>query len=253
MKRTLLRVVQDTSRYLAGFNVDSVFDTDESLDIAYIAERMYYLMCQRYNNVQFTGAVGTLEAYVDPNYPTYMTIPENVQRIQNSKIQYNAIQSEDSATVRYKDVQYVAPEEFLRRSKTMVDTMPNTAVVNDPSGVEFVIRTDKAPDYCTSFDGNTLIFDSYDSEVDTTLQQTKTRVFFTEEQVFLIQDEFIIPIPSELSEMYLDAVIAEASVQLRQEPAQEVQRRARAAQIRMQQKFGRIGSKGTKLNYGRNR
>jgi len=40
--------------------------------------------------------------------------------------------------------------------------------------------------------------------VDTTLQQTKTRVFFTEEQVFLIQDEFIIPIPSELSEMYLD-------------------------------------------------
>jgi len=71
--------------------------------------------------------------------------------------------------------------------------------------------------------------------------------------VFLIQDEFIIPIPSELSEMYLDTVIAEASVQLRQEPAQEVQRRARSAQIRMQQKFGRIGSKGTKLNYGRNR
>ena len=253
MKRTLLRVVQDTSRYLAGFNVNSVFDTDESLDIAYIAERMYYLMCQRYNNVQFTGAVGTLESYIDPTYPTYMTIPENVQRIQDSKIQYNAVKYSDNATVRYQDVQYLSPKDFLERSKMVSDAVPNTVVVNDPSGVEFVIRTDKAPSYCTSFDGNTVIFDSYDSEVDTTLQQTKTRVHFTKEEVFLIQDAFEIPIPTELSEMYLDMVIAEASVQLRQEPAQEVQRRARSAQIRMQQKFGRIGSKGTKLNYGRNR
>lgn len=252
MKRTLLRVVQDVSRYLSGFNVDSIFDTDEAIDIAYIAERQYYLMVQRYNNIQFTGAIGTLEAYGDPSLPTHMRIPQNVQRIQDSRIQYNAFTDTDTVTVRWKDVQYVDPQTFLTMNGRITDGIPNSQVITDPSGVKLVVRSDKAPDYCTSFDGEVIIFDSYDSSVDTTLQQSKTRVEFTSEEVFLIQDSFVVPIPSELSELYLDMVISEASVQLRQEPAQEVQRRARASLIRMQQK-NKIGSQGRNLAYGRKR
>lgn len=252
MKRTLLRVVQDTSRYISGFNVDSIFDTDESIDIAYIAERQYYLMVQRYNNIQFTGAIGTLEAYGNPGLPTHMRIPQNVQRIQDSRIQYNAVTDSDTVLVRWKDVEYVDPQTFLTMNGRITDGIPNSQVVTDPSGVKLVVRNDKAPDYCTSFDGEIIVFDSYDNEVDTTLQQSKTRCEFTKEEVFLIQDSFIIPVPNELSELYLDMVIAESSVQLRQEPAQEVQRRARTSLIRMQQK-NKIGSQGRSLVYGRKR
>lgn len=252
MKRTLLRVVQDTSRYLAGFNVDSIFDTDESIDIAYIAEKMYYQLAQRFNNLEFTGAVGTLEAYGDPAFPTYMRLPENVQRIQDSYIQYNTARTEDAASVRYSEVEYIEPIEFMQRTQSRSDNQPNTAIVSDPSGAEFIIRTDKMPDYCTSFDGDVVIFDSYDSSTDTTLQQTKTRVYFTEEQVFLLQDTFEIPIPSDLSELYLDMVISESSEQLRQEPVPNVQRRARSALIRLQQKH-RLGAQGKQLRYGRSR
>lgn len=249
MKRTLLRVVQDVSRYLSGFNVDSIFDTDESLDIAYIAEKMYYNIVQRYNNIDFTGAVGTLEAYGDPSFPTYMRIPESVQRIQDSLVQYNVAKSTDSTSVNYKTIQYLDPVEFLHRSNRFT-SVPDSVVINDPSGVEFVIGTKEAPSYCTSFDGTVLVFDSYDSEEDTTLQQTKTRAYFTTEAVFLLQDAFVIPMPSSLSEMYLDLVISECSMVLRQEASPETMRRGRAAQIRMQQKQ-RIGTQQRQYSYGR--
>lgn len=251
MKLTLLRVVQDVSRYMQGFDIDSIYDTDESTDIAYICERMYYHLAQRYNNIGWTGGIGTLEGLGDTTRPNYMRIPENVQRIQSARIQYNRATSEGNTMVLYKDVKYLEPQQFLDHQLGLSDAIPNTMIVNDPSGVEFVIKTDKAPDYCTSFDQDLLVFDSYDSETDTTLQQTKSRIEFTSEEVFLLQDDFIIPIPSSLSTLYTDLCIAEASTQLRQEPAQEVQRRARAALIRMQQKSNRVGSQGTKITYGR--
>lgn len=249
MKRTLLRVVQDVSRYLSGFNVDSIWDTDESRDIAYIAEKVYYNIVQRYNNIDFTGAVGTLESYGDPAFPTYMRIPGSVQRVQDSLVQYNVAKGTDSTSVNYKTIQYLDPVDFLHRMNRSTG-MPNTAVINDPSGVEFVIGTKEAPSYCTSFDSEVIVFDSYDSEEDTTLQQTKTRVYFTEEEVFLLQDAFVIPMPSSLSEMYLDLVISECSMVLRQEASPETMRRGRAAQIRMQQKQ-RIGTQQRKYSYGR--
>jgi hypothetical protein len=251
MKLTLLRVVQDASRYLQGFDVDSIFDTQESEDIAYIAEREYYHLVQRFNNIGWTGGVGTLESVSDTDRPNYLRIPDNVQRIQHSRIQYNAATADETATVRYTEVRYLEPQEFLSLMAGRTDALPNTQVVNDPSGVEFVIRTDKAPEYCTSFDQEFLVFDSYNSDADTTLQQTKSRVEFTSEEVFLLQDDFIIPIPADLSTLYQDMVTSAASMQLRQEPAQELMRRSRAALIRMQQK-NTVGSQGRKMTYGRN-
>ena len=250
MKLTLLRVVQDTCRAMQGFNVDSIFETDESEDIAYIAERMYYHLVQRFNNIGWTGAVGTLEGLGDTTRPTHMRIPENVQRIQDSLIQYNQAKANDGATVFYKNVEYVEPEYFLRISANRVDGNDNTLVVNDPSGVEFVVLTDQAPTYCTSFDQEYIVFDSYDSEEDTTLQQTKTRLTFTKEEVFLVQDEFEIPIPSHLSTLYQDLVTSESMRLLRQMSDDGTERRARAAMIRMQQK-DIVGGQVKRKTYGR--
>lgn len=250
MKLTLLRVVQDTSRYLQGFDVDDIFESDEAEDIAYIAERMYYHLVQRFNNIQWTGGIGQLESLGDTTRPNYMRIPESVNRIQHSLIQYNAVTADDTTTVRYKDVQYVSPQDFLSIMAGRVDSESNTTTVEDLSGTKFVIYNDRAPMYCTTFDQKLIVFDAYDNEVDTTLQQSKSLIHFTDEATFLIQNSFEIPIPSNLSTLYQDLVTSEASVQLRQEPAQEVQRRARAAMIRMQQK-NRVGDTGFKRTYGR--
>lgn len=253
MRLTLLRVVQDVSRYMQGFDIDSVYDTDESTDIAYICERMYYHLVQRFNNIGWTGGIGTLESVGNIDLPNYLRIPDNVQKIQDARIQYNRARSEDNAMVLYHDIKYLPPQQFLDRQLGLSDAIPETQIVSDPSGVQFLVRTNKAPNYCTSFDQEFLVFDSYDKEEDTTLQQSKSRIEFTSEEAFLIQDNFIIPIPSDLSTLYTDLCIAEASTQLRQEPAQEVQRRARAALIRMQQKSHRIGSQGrVPIKYGRN-
>lgn len=250
MKLTLLRVVQDTSRYLQGFDVEDIFETDESTDIAYIAERMYYHLVQRFNNIKWTGGVGTLEGLGDTSRPTYMRIPENINRIQNTQIQYNVATSDEAATVRYANIQYLDPYEFLNLMAMRTDALTGAQVIEDASGFKYVALNNKAPEYCTSFDQEYLVFDSYDSEEDTTLQQSKSLIHFTDEEVFLLQNDFEIPIPSNLSSLYQDMVVAEASTQLRQEPAQEVQRRARAALIRMQQK-NTVGNQGRKVSYGR--
>ena len=54
MKRTLLQVTQEYLDATSGFYVDSIFDTDESQQVAKIAERVYYQMVQEYDNVLFT-------------------------------------------------------------------------------------------------------------------------------------------------------------------------------------------------------
>ena len=85
MRRTLLQVVQEYLDSTSGFYVDSIFDTDESQQVAKIAERVYYRMVQEYPNLLFTMKERTLGAVSDPTRPNYMLLPTNVQRVQESK------------------------------------------------------------------------------------------------------------------------------------------------------------------------
>src|SRR3546814_1682508 len=52
-----------------------------------------------------------------------------------------------------------------------------TTVIDPPTLTNLTIRTDAAPTYFTSFDDKTLIFDSYDSAADSTLQKSKVQVY----------------------------------------------------------------------------
>lgn len=251
MQLTLLNVVQSYMNRTSDFPVDSIFDVETSSQVAYIAEEVYYSFIQKFRDWEFTTVVSTLDSTADSDKPNYLVFPKELQRVEQCTIEYN--NSTDDVAVRYQPVHYMQPAEFLERISARTDRLPNTETVEDYGGTKFIIYNDRYPTYCTSLDGERLIFDSYNSEYDSIMQASKSRVKYTKEDVFLIEDGFIIPIPEHLSELYRDLVIIECYEHLLQQPAPpSMTRRAASRMASAQQQARRIGSMNRgKRKYGR--
>lgn len=247
MQRTLLQVVQTYLDATSGFYVDSIFDTDESQQVANVAERIYYKMVQEYPNLLFTMKDRTLDAVSDVTRPNYMLIPKEIQRIQESKVWYDV--SDDASKVSYKEVQYLPPLDFISIMRR--NTSDETILVEGYDESEMVVVTNKHPSYFTSFDNKFVVFDSYKKSIDDSLQASKTRIVASEEEVFLVEDDFVIPIPSHLSETYMDMVLNECLTLIYQQPNGMIAQRARVAKIKLQQDNRTVGSSRSKRSYGR--
>lgn len=247
MRRTLLQVVQEYLDATTGFYVDSIFDTDESQQVAKIAERVYYNMVQEFPNVLFTMKEDTLESLSDTNRPNYMLLPARVQKIQESRIWYDV--SKDSGKVSFKELQYLPPLKFLEVVNK--STTDNTITVQGFDNSKMVVETNQFPSYFTSFDNKHVVFDSIHQDYDDTLQASKTKIVSSEEEVFLQEDDFVIPIPSHLSETYLDMFLDEALTLVYQQPVAKISQRARARRIKLQQDNRTLGQGRGKRSYGR--
>lgn len=247
MQRTLLQVTQEYLDATSGFYVDSIFDTDESQQVAKIAERVYYQMVQAYPDLLFTMKQRTLESIADDTKPNYLLLPSNVQKVQESTIMYNV--SKTDGEVSYKELKYLTPLEFMR--KTRRDNTTNSVVVEGFDENKMVVLTKQFPSYFTSFDNKYVVFDSYHSDYDTTIQASKTLLVASEEETFLQQDNFVIPIPNPLSETYLDMFLDEALTLVYQQPVGKISQRARAGRIKLQQDNRALGQSRGKKSYGR--
>jgi len=145
----------------------------------------------------------TLNSSADSDKPTHMQMPENIKELHS--IQYDGVKSGETK-VRNRTMLYLTPDEFLRRSNDLNSDNSIIQSVTDFSGVSILIRNNKAPECYTSFDDEWLVFDSFNSEVDTTLQTTKTQCFATMSPVFTLTDAFIPDLPVEA----FPALLAEA-------------------------------------------
>lgn len=252
MKRTLLQVVQSYLNRVSSFYVNSIFETEESQQAAQIAEEIYYEMIQEYPNLLFTQKDRTLDAVSDASKPNFLLIPENVQDIRESQVYYNVAREDQGETLDWKAIQYLAPLEFIQVTQQGTDKDDNVDVITGFDGQVMLVRTNEFPTYCTSFDDKYITFDSYDKEYDSALQESKSRIVATEEPVFLIQDDFVIPVPDHLSETYLNMVLAECYSALRQEENARLNQKSRRMRIKLQQDNRAMGASGRpKTKYGR--
>ena len=246
MKRTLLQVVQEYLDTTSGFYVDSIYDTDESQQVAKLAERVYYKMVQEFPNLLFTMKEMTLDSLSDATRPNYMLLPQNIQKVQESKIYYNVSKTEG---LTYKEISYLPPLDFINATNRSINSY--TLLVEGFDDNKMVVATNQFPSYCTSFDNKYVVFDSYHSEYDTTLQSSKSKIVVSGEEVFFQEDDFIIPVPSHLSEAYLDMFLNEALTLIYQQPIGMIASRARSAKIKLQQDNRTLGSSRGKKRYGR--
>lgn len=100
----------------------------------------------------------------------------------------------------YKNVKILSLQDFLNEvnSFSLLDNnvASQTISVLDPAtGVyntfNFRYKTDRQPCYCTIFANNYIVFDSYDSTQDTTLQQDKTQAWAWMYPTFELEDDFV--------------------------------------------------------------
>lgn len=254
MQRTLLDFTQDILSSLGSDEVNSINDTLESQSVSKIIRRSFYNIVDR-RTLKDQKDLFSLNASTDNLKPTLMTKPSSVRNI--DWIKYDTQTSTDPIA-KFDLIIYLEPGEFislmsnLRSDDTTVDSFDN---IIDGSTINFLVKNDRPPTYYTSFNDGTLVFDAYDSSVDTTLQKSKTQCYGEKLFSFTMIDSFVPPLSDEQQNLLLNEAIALAWVELKQAPNPKAELNVRKGWIRQQHTSQTIPSKTDPLsrapNYGR--
>ena len=212
MKLTLLEIVSDILNDIDGDEVGSISDTIESLQVANIVKSTYLSLSSN-KNWSYQRKLFELTASGDNLLPTVMYVPTTYKRV--DKITYNIRKLTDTRD-KYQDITYLEPEEFLYRTNQFNSAASNVLTITDTNGVTYYVKNDKEPQWYTSFDDVTLVFDSFDIEVDSTLQSNKTQAIGYEQNTFSIDDLFVPSMPDEAFVLLLEESKSAASLKLRQ-------------------------------------
>ena len=237
MKKTLLELVQDILSDFNSDEVNSITDTAEALQVAQAIKTTYeHIIDGRdwphlYKLFQVTG-------WGDSDYPTYCTIPENTVEVLWLKY--------DKSPVKYK-----TPEEFMAIVDVRKSDWDNVEVVTDTSGVEIYVLNDHSPTYWTSFNDSTIVFDSYDSSVDSTIQTSKTQAYGKTLPSFTMDDSYVPDLPSQAFSYLLAEAKAHASIVLQQAPDPKAQEYSVTQRRRMSQEAWKTRGGITVPSYGR--
>lgn len=231
-KLTLLDATQKILSSLEFDPVNSITDTVESEQVAEELKTSYFtLMSQR--DWPFLCGKNYFEGLGDTNNPTKMRMPETINKVK---------------WVRYNDlkVDWLDPEFF----QEMLDQRKGTTNA-DANGY----ITNKQPEYWTTFDDSYVYFDSYDSSVDTTLQQSKCVIFAVNVPSWSHTDEFTPTMPQKMFYTWLADAKSACFVNYKQTENTREERRAKLGRTIMQQESWR-NEKGEsrfnrKVNYGR--
>jgi len=174
VKYTLLEIVQQILSSMDSDEVSSINDTVESYQVALLVKSVFYDIATDLNLPEHQGLF-ELDASGDNLKPTLMTLPTTVTRL--DEIKYDNKATADNYK-DYKDVEYMPWPEFFRMQAALRDesitTVGQMSVTHNAETFEVLYRNDRHPLFWTTFDDYQIIFDSYNSEEDTTLQKSKT-------------------------------------------------------------------------------
>lgn len=253
MKRTLLELVQSILSSLDGEEVNTISDTVESQQIVEFIKSSYNEIVASANLPQQYSPF-QLDSSTNPNQPVVMTIPANINDVR--WIKYNKTTELDNRG--FQDVEFQPLEDFLRimYSKVGLDNVDSLSLSLSTGNFKFYFYNNKMPDCYTVLQDNILVFDSYDSSVETTLQSVNTSCFGEVSPVFIERDDFVLNLtPNEFALLENEAK-SQAFVEQKQTTNPKAEKRARQGWIRTQREKINIpyqlNSKlSTTANFGR--
>lgn len=249
MKLTLLDMVQSILSDMDGDEVNSIADTAESEQVASIVRSTYNALVS-HTVWPHTRRAVALVPRSDSEYPTHMVTREALKEL--ISVRYNKAKvGEDRKN--YKEVTYCDPDDFLRKTNYRDNSQSNIDIIIDDSGIELFIQNDKAPDFYTSFDDVGVVFDSYDSEVDSTLQQSKLQAQGYIIPSFSLIDDFIPDLPADAFSLLLEESTSRAQFKLRQFQDMKSEQEAQKQSRYLSQKSWTVGGGIRYPNYGRNK
>ena len=247
MKMTLLEMVIDILNDMDGDEVNSIDDTFESQQVAQIIKTCYFELMSNRNWPHLRQSVSLVPSG-NTAYPTHMSIEEEVKEL--CFVNYNKAKLGETKRV-YGSVRWLEPDDFLRVTNRRNSDNADVDIIQDYTGVELLILNDTAPSYFTSFDDVNLVFDSYDNEVDSTLQASKVQAQAYVLPSWTVDDDFIPDLPSEAFSALLEEAKRTAMYKLKQVTDVIADQKAARQQRWLSRKAWNVHSESIYPDYGR--
>ena len=246
-KMTLLDMVKDILSDMDSDEVNSITDTVEATQVAQILKTTYYSIIDG-KDYGFLYELFKLDSLGDSTKPTHLVIPETI--IDLKWIKYNCKASASDKDL-YKKIIYKNPEDFMDIVDIRDNTQSNITIVTDSTGIKLNIYKDRAPQYFTSFDDETLVLDAYDSGIDSTLQSSKTQCHGKRSVVFTLDDDFTPDLPTQMFSYFLAEAKSTAFLTLKQLPNAKAEATSKVHKRRMSQEAWKVTNGIYYPNYGR--
>ena len=171
MKMTLLEMVQDILSDMSGDYANSIGDTEESLQVAQIIKSSYHEMMNR-REWPHLRKVATLQSYSDSRYPVFLLIPEQTRKVEWITYSQKTKESPDASP---SEIKFMEPGKFVQWTNSRNASNLDVLTISTPDGIKLKILKDSPPTYWTTFDDKIVVMDSFDAEVEDTLQGINTQ------------------------------------------------------------------------------
>ena len=210
MKLTVLELVQNILSALDSDEVNSITDTAEARQVAQVVETAYHNIIARADLPEHYK-IFSLDSSGDADLPVLMTRPSDVRRIE--WIKYNTTEDEDEPSFTYVTV--LPTIQFVDSMHQMDTTADETESLTYDSHT-FYFRNDRGPSSCTILTDNTLVFDAYDSSLESTLQSSKTLCYGHVFPTFSLSNSFTPDLDERQFPLLLNEAKALAFLELKQ-------------------------------------
>lgn len=227
MSTTVLDVVQGVLSKIDSDEVNSIGDTTEALQVADMVRDTYLWIVEEFD-LQAVKTLFSLEATIDT--PVVMHVPEGYHSIEWIKYDINT----DETREDYEIIGALTPEVFTDHVEQFDTSATNVITVEVSNGLTLPAYNDRMPRYWTSFNGNEIVFDAYDSNIDSHLRSSKTNCYGQREPTLVLDDSTPIDLPPRFITMLKVETLAMAQDVWKNGVTPKVEQRAQRSRARAQ-------------------
>lgn len=249
-KFTLVDMVQKILEALGSDEVNSINDSVEAIQISRLLEDSYYELLNQ-KEWPWLMELIRLEGLGDTDRPNFLRIPEDVVRIDNFRYDDTDRTTDPVENLNIVDVCWLDPEDFtimVQNRNTDIDEITEYTTFN---GIRLPIYNDRSPQYWTSYDDEYIVTDSFDSDLESTLQTNRTQVYAKVIPTFTREDDFVADAPSHFYQTWLADAKSAAFIYFRQEVSPKDEQRAKRGLAVLRRNASRTNQDDGKVKYGR--
>lgn len=230
-KATLLSIVQDILSDADSDDVNSISDTVEADQCARVVRDCFDQIVDLHD-LEHIKTVKQLEA-TSSSTPNVMDRPEGFHSIE--WIKYD-VKASASGAQNFEYIDYMEPDRFLERVQSRSTGDSNVTAITLSTGIVVPIITDKAPQVYTVMDtgSDEIVFDSYDSDLETNLQASKSLAYGTQRPTLTLSDTATMVLPRHLETLVKREARALFFDLYKDGTTREVDRTRRRAEVRAQ-------------------
>jgi hypothetical protein len=248
MKMTLLEMVQNILSDMDSEEINSISDSNEAEQVVQVIKASYFnMIASRF--IPELAQILKLTSLSQSARPTHFQFPTSVKNVEF--LDYNI--SKVVGGVKYERMKYISPDEFFSVSDGRDSEASNVVKVLDvEADSTLLIRNDVHPSYYTSFDDEHVVFDSFDSSVDSTLLASKTRGYGVKYPTFdTTSDGFVPDIDDTMFPFLLAESKSTAMSLFKSGSDPKIEQAARRQKNYVQNDMYKVNAGKPKNNYGR--